>query len=138
MRESGQESPVTSNDFRELALGLPGAEEGSHMGHPDFRAGGRIFASLHTGDRTGMVKLTPEQQREMLRNHAAMFEPSAGAWGRQGCTTVILAAADRGTVRGAVLLAWENVIAKRPAKPRTRRKAASKRLATGGRRPRGG
>jgi hypothetical protein len=32
--------------FRRIALSLEGAEEGSHMGHPDFRVNGRIFATL--------------------------------------------------------------------------------------------
>ena len=47
-----------------------------------------------------------------------MFEPSTGAWGRQGCTDVRLEAADRATVRGAMVLAWEGVAAKAPAKKR--------------------
>jgi hypothetical protein len=37
---------MTVDDFRRIALSLEGAEEGSHMGQPDFRAGGRIFATL--------------------------------------------------------------------------------------------
>jgi len=32
--------------FRRIALSLEGAEEKSHMGQPDFRVGGRIFATL--------------------------------------------------------------------------------------------
>ena len=28
---------MTADQFRELALSLPGAAEASHMGHPDFR-----------------------------------------------------------------------------------------------------
>ena len=99
---------MTADDFRRLVLTLPGAIEGAHMGHPDFRANGRIFASLHSGDRTGMVKLTPEEQREYLREHPEMFTPSAGAWGRQGCTNVILDAAAVNAVRGALTLAWEH------------------------------
>ncbi len=33
-------------DFRRIALSLEGVEEGSHMGSPDFRVGGRMFATL--------------------------------------------------------------------------------------------
>jgi hypothetical protein len=111
---------LTPDDFRELALGLEGVAERSHMGHPDFRANGRIFASLHSGDRFGMVKLTPEEQREFRRTHPEMFVPSSGAWGRQGCTDVRLGSADRATVRSALLLAWQNTLAApRPRKPRT-------------------
>lgn len=99
---------MTADAFRRLALGFDGSVERAHMGHPDFRANGRIFATLHPGEKTGMVKLTPEQQRVFLREYPLVFEPSPGAWGRQGCTTVTLAAADTATVRSAMLLAWEN------------------------------
>jgi hypothetical protein len=34
------------HDFRRIALSLEGAEESAHMGSPDFRVGGRIFATL--------------------------------------------------------------------------------------------
>jgi hypothetical protein len=103
---------MTADEFREVALSLPGVVEGSHMNHPDFRANGRIFASLHTGETTGMVKLTPEEQAEFLKLKPAMFTPSAGAWGRQGCTNVILGKADARTLKQAMTLAWESVVAK--------------------------
>ena len=112
---------MTEDDFREIALGFDGAVEGSHMGHPDFRANGRIFASLHANDVSGMVALTPAQQAEFLRDHPKMFEPSSGAWGRQGATNVKLAAARTAAVRSAMLLAWQNVMEKPKAKPRKKR-----------------
>ena len=34
------------DDFRDLALRLNGATEGSHMGHPDFRVKGKIFCTV--------------------------------------------------------------------------------------------
>jgi hypothetical protein len=37
---------VRATEFRRLALSLPAAVEGAHMGHADFRVGGRIFATL--------------------------------------------------------------------------------------------
>ena len=36
---------MTPNGFRRFALRLEGAEESSHMGYPDFRVGGNIFAT---------------------------------------------------------------------------------------------
>ena len=101
---------VTADDFRELALSLEDATEKSHMGHPDFRANGKIFSTLGPGEKSGMVKLTPEEQKELMRLHPKAFSPASGAWGRQGCTTVHLDAADKRTVRGAMLLAWQHVI----------------------------
>ena len=116
---------VTAEDFREIALSMQGAIERAHMGHPDFRVNGRIFATLHANELTGGLKLTPEEQRELMRSHSKVFTPAAGAWGRQGWTNVRLSEADGATARAAVLLAWQNVIEKRPSrrssKPRTAR-----------------
>ena len=111
---------MTADDFRRLALELDGAVERAHMNHPDFRAHGRIFATLHTNDTMGMVKVTPSEQRELMRQHPAVFEPSSGAWGRQGCTNVRLAEADERTVRAALILAWELSAEKPVSKPRSR------------------
>lgn len=113
---------MTEDDFRALALELDGAVEGAHMGHPDFRANHRIFASLRHDGATGMVKLTPEQQAVFLREHPRMFTPSPGAWGRGGCTDVVLARARVPALRAAMLLAWEAVM----ARPRPRTPARSK------------
>ena len=50
---------MTAKEFRRIALGLTDAIEGSHMGHPDFRVNGRIFATLHPDNKFGMVKPNP-------------------------------------------------------------------------------
>jgi hypothetical protein len=96
---------VSPNEFRRIALGMNGAVEGSHMAHPDFRANGKIFATLYPDNKAGMVKLTPEQQQEFLRANPGMFAPATGAWGRQGCTIVNLA--DEATIGEAMTLAWQ-------------------------------
>jgi hypothetical protein len=69
---------MDADDFRRIALGLEGAIEGAHMGHPDFRAGGRIFASIHPDPRVAMVKLSPEQQEQFVTDHPRAFAPEAG------------------------------------------------------------
>jgi hypothetical protein len=99
---------MTAAAFRRIALGLSGAVEGSHMGHPDFRAKGKIFASLQSADR-GMVKLTPEQQARVVAGCPDAFAPESGAWGRQGYTRVHLKHADAEHVGEAMTLAWQNV-----------------------------
>jgi uncharacterized protein YdhG (YjbR/CyaY superfamily) len=109
--------------FRRIALGMPDAVEGSHMGHPDFRAAGRIFASLYDEERRGMVKLTRAQQQRFVEEHPAAFEPQPGAWGRQGYTAVRLESADQETLGEAITLAWQNV----SSKPRRTRRAAARR-----------
>ena len=112
---------MTANQFRRIALGMSGAVEASHMDHPDFRANGRIFATLDHENVRGMVKLTPEQQGEFIRNDPDTFEPASGAWGRQGCTMVRLAKADETTVGEAMTLAWQAVVTQ--AAPRKRKPA---------------
>ena len=37
---------MTPSAFRKLALTLDGASERAHGGHPDFRAGGKVFATM--------------------------------------------------------------------------------------------
>ena len=98
-----------------MALSLADVEERSHMGHPDFRVGGKIFATLGAPDKSwGMVKLTPEQQRIYVVPDPNAFVPAQGAWGRAGCTLVRLSAADPETVREAMTAAWRNIASKSP------------------------
>jgi hypothetical protein len=113
---------MDATTFRRMALGMDGAVEGAHMGHPDFRVNGRIFATLHPGDTRGMVKLTPDQQREFMRASGA-FEPAAGAWGRGGSTLVTLSAIDEETLGEAMTLAWREAIATASVKRARSKKA---------------
>jgi hypothetical protein len=95
-------------DFRRLALSLPGAEEGSHMGSPDFRIGGKIFATLASQrDGYGNLKLSPEQQTEFVAERPDLFVPIAGGWGRMGMTHIRLAAATEEVLAGALRAAWK-------------------------------
>ena len=49
-------------EFRRLAKSLPEAIEKEHMEHPDFRVGGKIFATLgYPDEHCAMVKLTPRK-----------------------------------------------------------------------------
>lgn len=105
---------MTGAEFRRLALGLNDAVEGAHMGHPDFRANGRIFASLTAAEDWGVVMITPEEQQALIASEPDVFVPAAGAWGRQGCTKVWLASATKADVRGALTLAWERIVALPP------------------------
>jgi hypothetical protein len=107
---------VTAATFRRMALALTDAVEGAHMGHPDFRVNGRIFATLHADMKFGMVALTPEQQAE-FRHRDKAFLPENGAWGRQGSTRVTLADVDEEILGEALTLARRNALAK-PARRR--------------------
>jgi hypothetical protein len=122
---------MTEAEFRRIALGMKGAVEAAHMDHPDFRVNGRIFATLHHDRTSGMVKLTPEQQDAFVRDQPAAFKPENGAWGRHGCTAVLLKKVDEDTLGEALTLAWRNAAEKpaRPAPARTRKKVPVRRKA---------
>ncbi len=63
-----------------------------------------------------MVKLTPDEQRALVRDRPTVFSPENGAWGRQGCTRVRLASADEETLGEAMTLAWQGVRTKASAR----------------------
>ena len=107
---------MTPDDSRRLALALPEAVESAHMGHADFRVGGKIFATLgypETG--WGVVNLPPEEQEVRVQAAPSVFKPVDGAWGRRGSTKVRLEAADEPAVRGALAAAWRKTAPKRLA-----------------------
>jgi YjbR len=99
---------MTVADFRRVALSLEGAEESSHMGAPDFRVGGRIFATLASqGQGYGNLMLTPEQQADFVHEMPDVFLPVRGGWGRMGATHIRLAKANEDVLTGALLVAWK-------------------------------
>ena len=107
---------MTVDGFRKLALSLPETEERAHMGHPDFRVGGKIFATLGYPDGGwGMVKLTPEQQDGFIDADPKAFAPINGAWGRKGATNVNLKAVRKDLLRAALVAAWLNTAPKKMA-----------------------
>ena len=95
-------------DFRRIALSLEGAEESSHMGSPDFRVGGRIFATLASqSEGYGNLMITPEQQAAFVADMPGVFIPVKGGWGRMGATHIHLAHVSEDVLRGALHTAWE-------------------------------
>jgi hypothetical protein len=116
---------MDAEDFRRIALSLEGAEESSHMGAPDFRVGGRIFATLASqGQGYGNLMLTPEQQAEFVEELPEVFVPIAGGWGRMGATHIRLAATNEDVLAGALRTAWRLRIEKNTRTAKTRRASA--------------
>ena len=107
---------MTAAEFRRIALSFPEAVEGSHMGHQDFRVGGRIFATLgYPSDRFGVAVLSPQDQDLIVRDYPKAFAPVAGKWGASGSTTVLLHVASRRAVTLALEAAWRKRAPKRLA-----------------------
>ena len=119
---------MNADDFRRIALCLEGAEESSHMGQPDFRVGGRIFATLasaHLG--YGNLMLTPEQQQDFVHESPEVFLPVSGGWGRMGATHILLAQANEDVLSGALRVAWKLRLDKNAKSGQKRRSPAKRR-----------
>ena len=98
---------MNAADFRRIALSMPEAIESEHMDHPDFRVGGKIFASLgYPDERHGMVILPVDEQSRLVRARGDVFSPAKGAWGKRGSTCVLLEAVDKATLQSAIEIAW--------------------------------
>ena len=114
---------MTAAQFREIALSFPETVEASHMGHPDFRVGGKIFATLgYPNEGHGVLLLSPEEQRELISQHPEMFESVPGGWGRRGSTQVMLKQITQPILKAAMRKAWKRKAPKRLSKSRLRPK----------------
>jgi hypothetical protein len=98
---------MTADAFRKLALELPEAEESAHMGHPDFRVRGKIFATLGPEEAYGVIMLPADRQRVFVDASPEAFAPVSGGWGKGGATRVELKAARAPAVRAALREAWK-------------------------------
>ena len=88
------------------------------MSHPDFRVGGKIFASLgYPDDDHAVVNLSADEQEGFVAEFPRAFAPVKGAWGKRGSTQISLPAADGEAVAEAVRLAWKR---RAPARLRLR------------------
>ncbi len=98
---------MTTAEFRRMALSLPQTVESAHMEHPDFRVGGKIFATLGYPDKNyGMVILPPEEQERFVQTYPKVFAPAKGAWGKRGSTSIRLEAIDKAMLERALEIAW--------------------------------
>ena len=98
---------MTIDDFRRIALSMPGAEELSGLGYPNFCAGRNSFATIE--DSTAVLRLTRDQQATFVATAPKMFAPASSGWGRLGRTIVRLEAVDEAMLRDALAAAWRNV-----------------------------
>jgi hypothetical protein len=118
---------MNAADFRRIALRLPGAEEGSHMGAADFRVGGRIFATLASQKQGyGNLMLNLEQQAAFVEELPEVFLAIPGGWGKNGATHIRLAAATEDVLAGALRTAWQLRVEKNAKPGRAKKKTPAK------------
>jgi len=97
---------VTVAQFRKLALALPGVEEKSHFGQPDFRVANKIFADLGRDGVRATLRLGLQSQQQIVEVRPDVFSLAPGHWGRSGWTYVVLAAIRVGELRELLQEAW--------------------------------
>jgi hypothetical protein len=108
---------LSAADVRRIALALPEAAEGDDHGVPAFLVGGKIFCTLAGEPPRITIKLTAEDQDNLVAGHPGAITAVDGYWGRKGWTVVQCAQAGEATVEMLLRLAWRNVAPKRLLKP---------------------
>lgn len=102
---------ITDATARAIVLSMPGAEEGEHMGHPDFRVRKKIFATLWPDERKAVVFLDPEVHGDLLREDPDAF--SLNAWSKGGALNVHLRHVSRAQFESLVRESWSRKATKK-------------------------
>jgi hypothetical protein len=102
---------ITDQDARRIALSLPGAQEKSHVGRPDFRINNRIFATLRRSQHYTVVKLSVADQSALVAMNPETF--AVNSWSHPGWTNVSMKHITRREFRKVIQAAWRNVAPKK-------------------------
>lgn len=97
---------VSIEQFRQLALALPAAQEKPHFDMPSFRIKNKIFATIHTKNNRAMIKLPPVEQSVFCAINKAIIYPVPGTWGAGGATFFELQHVPEDILQHALLQAW--------------------------------
>lgn len=103
---------LTQDDVRRLALAQPEAYEADHHGMPSFRVGKKIFCTIHQDRTRTMLKLDPEDQRNLSEGRPGVIEPVPGYWGEKGSTFVWFERIEEPDLAGLMRMAWVQVAPK--------------------------
>jgi hypothetical protein len=101
---------ITIDQVSRWARALPEVEEQDHWGHPAYRVGERLFAVLWAKERIVILKLSTDQQHELLSIDPYTF--SADQWVEQdqeGWTKILLKGVTPGDFERHLERAWRGV-----------------------------
>lgn len=104
---------ASSEDVRQIALGLEGTIEAPHFDRTAYKAR-RIYVTVAADGRTANLVLTPDEQEMKCLMLPESFAPVPNKWGQRGWTTVTLARIGKADLQAAIEVAYEH--AKRKAK----------------------
>jgi hypothetical protein len=104
---------LTRDDVRRIALAQPEAQEADHFGIPSFRVGKKIFCTIHQDHPRAMLKLAPEDQRNLAEGMPGVVEAVPGYWGSKGSTFVWFEKIEAARFADLMRMAWTGVAPKR-------------------------
>jgi hypothetical protein len=110
---------ATARDLRRIAKSLDGTLEAPHFDRAAFKVA-RIYATLAADGLSANLKLTPDEQELECLVAPEAFAAVPNAWGKQGWTTVTLAAISVPELEAALEMAWRHALPRRPAPPARR------------------
>ena len=98
---------ASASDARRLAMCLEGTTEAPHFDRSAFKVV-RIYATLAADGQSLNLKLTLDEQEFKVMMSPEAFAAIPNGWGRQGWTTVTLAAVSEDELAQALRMAWEH------------------------------
>ncbi len=104
--------PVTMETVRQLALALPGVEEGTSYGTPAFRVRGRFLARLHDDGVTLVIRTDEAERTVRMLADPETFSVTPHYAGSQ-MLLVRLATVDPEDLRDLIVQAWRSLAPKR-------------------------
>jgi hypothetical protein len=110
---------ATAADLRRIARSLRGTTEAPHFDRIAFKVA-RIYATLAADRFTANLKFSPDEQEFKCMLAPDAFAPVPNAWGKQGWTTVMLAAVKVAELRDALTTAWRHATPSAKAKSRSK------------------
>jgi len=105
-------TPIQFDTVRQMALALPGVEEGTAYGSPAFKVGGKMFACIpahRSAEPNTLVVRIELDQRDELINEEPKTYYLADHYVDYPCVLVRLAHIRQDSLRDLLLMGWRYV-----------------------------
>ena len=104
---------VSIDTFRKLAISFPNVTEEPHFEKTSFRINKKIFATFDEKNNNAILKLNEIDQSVFCSSSEMIFYPIPNKWGKQGWTIVELSKVRTEMFEDALILSYQNVVAKK-------------------------
>ncbi|RZJ82849.1 MAG: MmcQ/YjbR family DNA-binding protein [Chryseobacterium sp.] len=101
---------VESSEFRLFALTFREVIEARHFERVSFKVKNKIFATLDNERLSGTVRLSKQNQTEVVFKYTNLVQPVAGAWGAKGWTLLNLELIDIEAMQEILVMAYNDII----------------------------